>query len=275
MSESSVIQAWGADALNTADDSQNEIHGDRIAREYGFEGGLVPGVTISAYLIHSAIVTWGIKWLHRGHAHVRVASPLYDGEQFKVVIRAQSESQYQAELLRPDHTVSATAEVTLPERAPEAPQRRGDPIAEPHFIGPESSPDVWAALRENGCYAFRYHWGGKDDAELHSYLRDQRQLPDLLQPRSDGYANMSFLLGCSNWILASNAHMNPWVHLETRSQNFRDVPPNTSVVTEMRVLDFYNRKGHEFVDVDVALFDEDSDNCLMTTTLRAIYRLRQ
>ena len=96
-----------------------------------------------------------------------------------------------------------------------------------------------------------------------------RHLPDLLQPRSDGYANMSFLLGCSNWILASNAHMNPWVHLETRSQNFRDVPPNTSVVTEMRVLDFYNRKGHEFVDVDVALFDEDtSASCRLLGTLR-------
>jgi len=45
------MSTWSATALNTAPDSENRIHGDEIAKEHGFEGGLVPGVTISAYLV--------------------------------------------------------------------------------------------------------------------------------------------------------------------------------------------------------------------------------
>ena len=36
-------EVWSARALNTAPDSENQIHGDDMAREFGFRGGLVPG----------------------------------------------------------------------------------------------------------------------------------------------------------------------------------------------------------------------------------------
>ena len=38
------MKTWAAEALNTAPDSKNEIHGDKLAKEFGFKGGLVPGV---------------------------------------------------------------------------------------------------------------------------------------------------------------------------------------------------------------------------------------
>jgi hypothetical protein len=40
------------------------IHGDKIAKAYGFNGGLVPGVTVSAYLCHPAVESWGAECLH-------------------------------------------------------------------------------------------------------------------------------------------------------------------------------------------------------------------
>ena len=57
------MRNWSARAFNTAPDSENKIHGDELAKEYGFEGGLVPGVTISAYLIHPVIELWGEEWM--------------------------------------------------------------------------------------------------------------------------------------------------------------------------------------------------------------------
>ena len=54
-----------ARALNTAPDSENQIHGDDMAREFGFRGGLVPGVTVSAYLLHPIIEKWEIDWLEK------------------------------------------------------------------------------------------------------------------------------------------------------------------------------------------------------------------
>ena len=49
------MNSWQATALNTAPDSENQIHSDELAKEYGFKGGLVPGVTVSAYLLHPVI----------------------------------------------------------------------------------------------------------------------------------------------------------------------------------------------------------------------------
>ena len=54
------MNRWSGVALNTAPDSQNQIHSDELAQEYGFEGGLVPGVTISAYPVHPMIDEWGL-----------------------------------------------------------------------------------------------------------------------------------------------------------------------------------------------------------------------
>ena len=31
------MKTWAAEALNTAPDSKNEIHGDKLAKEFGFK----------------------------------------------------------------------------------------------------------------------------------------------------------------------------------------------------------------------------------------------
>ena len=93
-----MIESWAAQALNTAPDSQNEIHGEAVSRKFGFKGGLVPGVTISAYLLQPAVVAWGMDWLNRGEANVRVVSPLYDREDFTVSVTHQTRDAYEAQL---------------------------------------------------------------------------------------------------------------------------------------------------------------------------------
>ena len=62
------MKTWVAEALNTAPDSKNEIHGDKLAKEFGFKGGLVPGVTISAYLLHHVIAKGEIEGINNGLA---------------------------------------------------------------------------------------------------------------------------------------------------------------------------------------------------------------
>ena len=53
-------------AVNTAADSENKIHDDAVAAEYGFRGGLVPGVTVYGYLASAALEHFGEKWLESG-----------------------------------------------------------------------------------------------------------------------------------------------------------------------------------------------------------------
>ena len=42
-------------AHNNAADSANKIHDDRVASQYGFRGGLVPGVTVYAYMTYPLV----------------------------------------------------------------------------------------------------------------------------------------------------------------------------------------------------------------------------
>jgi hypothetical protein len=267
-----MIKNWKGQAFNQVPHSANEIHGDALAKAYGFKGGLVPGVTVSAYLLHPAVEAWGLDWLERGSAQVRVVSPLYDEEDFVVIINEQSETHYQAELRRPDGTVSAQASVALPAVAAQPLPRRGDSLAADDYHCPQSGVETWSQLRDSGCKAFRYHWGSPH--EMQTYLRDASQMPALLRPGGGEYANMSYILGCSNWVLMSNASMNPWVHLETSSQNYRAIAPDTPIVGEMQVTDFYEKRGHEFIDAQICLFDERDDTALSRIDLRAIYKLR-
>lgn len=263
--------SWQGEAYNQEPDSANEIHGDALARQYGFSGGLVPGVTISAYLLHPAVNAWGEDFLRRGWSHVRVVSPLYDRERFSVEVESVAADAYTANLVRPDGTVSAHAQVRLEDSPDPAPVLRGDPVVDLDYQGPAATREHWAELAQQGCKAQRLHWqpGGR----MGSYLRDTQDMPALLRG-PDACANAAFMLGVSNWITAANAAMNPWVHLETRAQHYAPVRAATHIIAEMAVVDVFERRGHEFVDTRVNLFEEAGGTCLCSIELRAIYRLR-
>ena len=49
------VARWSGIAYNQATASDNRIHSDEVARQYGFHGGLVPGVTVYAYLVQPAV----------------------------------------------------------------------------------------------------------------------------------------------------------------------------------------------------------------------------
>jgi len=265
------MNTWSAMALNTAPDSQNRIHSDELAKEYGFEGGLVPGVTISAYLVHPLIELWGKEWLDSGFANCRITSPLYDEELFEVKSNIVDETHAHTTLIRSNGVVSANAEIAITKNLPKPPISRADNLVEEDFTPPLATKEVWNELKSRGCKAFKFTWGDEDPL---IYLRDASDLPDLLQPREGGFSNLSFLLGCSNWALSGNAYMNPWVHVQTISQNYRAVSYGTPLIAEMQVNSVFERKSHEFVDVGVNLFGVEDEKCVMTINLIAIYRLR-
>ena len=198
-------------------------------------------------------------------------APLYDKETFTVDIDDSNKNRLNTTLVRSNGVVSANAEVSITSELPYPPIRRGDLVANKDYRPPEATMAIWKNLQKEGCRAFRYTWGG--DSPL-IYLKDSKDLPELLQPKLGGFSNLSFLLGCSNWVLAGNGYMKAWLHLQTISQNYRSVKIGTDLIAEMKVNDVYAKKGHEFVDVAVDLYDEKDDECVMTINLIAIFKLR-
>ena len=265
-----VPQSYASSAYNPVPESENRIHSDEIAQRFGFQGGLVPGVVVSAYLLQPAVAAWGCDWLSRGRAEVVVERPLYDGERFDVSVTGATDEGYTAELRVTSRDVRARATVALPSSAPEPPELRGDPRIGAGHERPGASRATFEGLRTRGLGAVRVRW---PEAEITSYTADPADMPHWLRLAAEGFANPAFVLGMSNWALAANVRMSPWLHLQTWHQNFAAIPPGSELVVEQRIADLFEKRGHEFVDVDLAAFQLDG-RPVVSARLRAIYRLR-
>lgn len=265
-----MINGWNGVAYNQVPDSKNQIHGDEMAKQFGFKGGLVPGVTVSAYLIHPAAEAFGMDYLNRGYAHCRINSPLYDEEQFQVEVTDQGDHSCSTCILREDGKPLATGEIAIKTNPGPVPSPRGDEIGDKEAELPPATRENMQRLKTGGCKAFIYRWSAEH--AMSTYLRDRSLMAAVFA--ENGHANPSFVLGLSNWVLATNACMNPWVHMETRSQNYAAIPDGTKVLAEIAIRDLFEKKGHEFVDSDINVFDADSGRCFSSIQLRAIYRLR-
>lgn len=263
---------WQAEAYNQVPESENRIHSDEIARRYGFQGGLVPGVTVTAYLCHPAVGAWGMDWLERGYARAVVSTPLYDRRRFRVELTNASARAYDGVLTDDGGTRCATASVELPETVPAPPSMRGDPRIGEGFQRPRASREVMEELRERGLHALRARWDGA--AEITSYLRNASEMPEPLRPDGGGYANTAFSLGLTNWALAGNVRMEAWLHLQTESQNYRPIPRDSEILVESAIADLFEKKGHEFVDLDVAAYLLETQEPVLRARLRALYQLR-
>ena len=77
-------------ACNLSHASENRIHDDSVARQFGFQGALVPGVEVYAYMTHLPVARWGVRWLERGTAECRFMKPVYDGRE--VIVNATTTS---------------------------------------------------------------------------------------------------------------------------------------------------------------------------------------
>ena len=111
-------------------------------------------------------------------------------------------------------------------------------------------------------------------AEITGYLRNVSEMPKLLRSDGGGYANTAFILGLTNWALAGNVKIEAWLHLQTESQNHRPVARESELIVESAIADLFAKKGHEFVDLDVAAFLLETREPVMSARLRAIYQLR-
>lgn len=162
----------------------------------------------------------------------------------------------------------------LPADLPSTPAYQGHRLINESYDPPVASRENMEALKQSGCPAKAFLWFS--EREMATYLRDQRIMPAVLRtdsaPNSQGYANSAFLLGCANCHFAAVASMSPWIHLETKSQNYQAVALGTGLISEMTIVSLFNKKGHEFADCVFELFAEDSKACACSIRQRAIYR---
>ena len=252
-------------ARNDAEQSENRIHDDRVAAEYGFRGGLVPGVTVYAYLSTLPAVRWGRDWLERGTMSVRFHQPVYDGEEIDLRLLAGQNGTTELEAIGPDGAVRATGTATLPTSGVPAPPAVPAAVALP---APEARPPADAAVLETvalGSYERR--WTADAQETLLAAIGEPPEswpLPQLAHP--------GWLIRGANDVLSRSVRLGPWIHVSSDTTHHGTVTEGQHVSTRGSVARVFERKGHEFVELDVVVAADDAP--VWSVRHVAIYRPR-
>ncbi len=69
---------------NSASGATGSIHDDEKAREMGYAGGFVPGVTVLGYMMRAMNESFGAAWLSSGRLNGRLRTPTYAGVEVTV-----------------------------------------------------------------------------------------------------------------------------------------------------------------------------------------------
>jgi acyl dehydratase len=228
-------------AFNTATDSTNKIHDDDVAQQYGFRGGLVPGVDVYAYLTHLPVREWGRAWLEQGTMSARFVTPVYDGH---VVTVTGGWDGDELELAVTDAGVVCAS--GRAGRRPHPPERDAPPAAVLPADAPPAGPDTLRPGTVLGTVTDVFH-----ASEHGGYLADVRETLPLYA--ADGIAHPGWVLRFANAALARNVVMGPWIHVSSDLALLGVVTDGETVEARSIVLDERERKGHRFVTLDVAI----------------------
>jgi len=204
-------------AHNTAAESENKIHDDRVAAAYGFRGGLVPGVTVYGYMVPAVIGRWGHDWLERGSVSVRFQAPFYEGEW---VVSSCEGAEVRAE--RVDGTLCASGQISI---------GVNDPSDFPEHPLPEMEHRPAVTTIDAGL-----------------------PLGTLLQPldveTSDAIPER--LLWMANHILVCNFQMGPWIHVGSEVHHHQLAELGEELAVRGRIEECFERKGRKFAMAGLA-----------------------
>jgi acyl dehydratase len=246
-------------AYNYAERSSNKMHSHDVAARYGYRGGLVPGVAIYAYMCEPIAAALGEPWLAGGTMSGKFIHPVYDGEEVRVSARATEAdlTTLTIEVHNAEDALCAVGEASLPAEI-DSP----DPADWPERPLPERKyPASIAALPEGlelGSLDIPFE-GRNTRGEFDRFLDEVRSAQPMFE--RDEYMHPAFLAAKANRLLMENVDLGPWIHTATTAQHLGVPSPGDRLSFRARILERFERRGHEIVTLDVAVFANASAPC--------------
>ena len=255
------------EAYNLSAASENKIHDDTVARKFGFEGGLVPGVEVYAYMMHIPVARFGPDWLSRGTADCRFHKPVYDGRN-ATVSGSVTDGESIALKVESEGILCATGRAGLgPAQTPPAADEIPTSALPDHDSRPDAAPEHLVEGQIMGTHEITY--SAEENAQ---YVADVRESLGLYV--EDGIVHPGLILRLCNKALSLNVRLGPWIHVGSAVQNFAPAKVGDRLAAPARVIKEYEHKGHRFVEVDVIVTAND-ETVVSRVHHTAIYRPRQ
>jgi acyl dehydratase len=256
------LPAHTVTARNGSLHSDNKIHDDEVARKYGFAGGLVPGVTVYAYMAGPLAAALGERWLTEGSATVSLVQPLYEGgraisratvieaaaERIDLDIRTENELGQRCGTGTASVPVGrASAALDIPAfvraAAPPAPDPRPELFLQTAPIGQVLSPLVTPTSIDG---ARAYALSVFDTNPLFS--DGSTWGPPLIHPGS--------LLSDCNMIFVRNFVFGPWIHTRSEIRYLGPALAGRTLTLHGRLAEAYERRMHHYAVLDLFCTDE-------------------
>jgi hypothetical protein len=224
-------------AVNTATDSENKIHDDRVAASYGFRGGLVPGVTVYGYMTLPVLEHFGETWLEYGSMSVRFREPVYDGDE--ICIQGGCVEDGRFEVLVQGDRATGIAWIDRLASLPGVDTYATQPMP-PSDLRPAASYESLATGVVLGTLNTTLDLAASGiSAPLAAALGNRRM------------AHPAVLLSLANQILLQNVALGPWIHAGSDVTNFSAARDGEVLEVRGKVSAQFERKGHEFVVLDI------------------------
>lgn len=237
-------------ARNTSLHSPNKIHDDAVARTLGFRGGLVPGVTLYAYMTRAIVAALGRDWIVCGRAAVRFTHPVYDGDRMtlETTTAPGDPAAIEVRALNPGRTVCGVATAGRLDLAARPPL---DLAKYPAAPLPSARP---AATRANleaidvlGSPEQLY------DETVAGEYADKFDDPNPMFRGPLGLVHPAFYLDQGNRAFDRNLVPEPWMHVGSEVEHLSSTLVGQSLTTRGRVHRLFEKNGHEFVELDLVL----------------------
>lgn len=252
---------------NPSTQSENRMHSDTVARQFGFKGGLVPGVTVFSHMTQSMVALHSEAWLARGTAEVFFAKPAYEGELLTIHTTAINADSYALTCANEQGVELAHMTATLP-ATPSTPDARGDIAPAPCLL---ERPAVTWDLMETGKPFPAFAWTPTRDENI-EWCRDSRDELPLYRDGATPMLHPGLILRQGNFTLRKRFVIPAWIHTASRITFFETL--RTGARYEVRAIpeEKWNHKGHEFVRLYVAV--RRSERTVAEILHTAIFRPR-
>ncbi len=199
----------------------------------------------------SAVVEhFGIAWLESGAMDVRFFQPFYEGEEVAIAVGETEQGRVKVEAGRATGTawIEEALTAALPERPMSGRVPASREVLQPGRV--LGTIEKTLDLSQPGMSAPLDAWIG----------------PERL-------AHPAILLALANEILLRNYILGPWIHSSSEIRNLASAKDGQCLQVRGKIVDAYERKGHEFVVLDVAVME--SDRLLSSIRHTAIWKPRK
>lgn len=239
---------------NYAADHENKIHSDEVAAQFGFKGGLVPGVAVYAYLTHPVIEALGTQWLQHGAMTAKFLKPIYHGEEVfvRATVTALEPLTLDLKLSDAAGELRAVGTASLPPINPDEmytakyPQR---PLPAQRPVATLANMPVGMGL---GSLAWRTGWAEGEE----NFLFNMRATL-LIFYRAEPVCHPAFYLAQANELLRANVQLGPWIHTGSEVQHYSRPRDGEHVSLRGHVAAAFEKRGHEMVTLELGLFAEE------------------